>query len=209
MPSVNDIFECVTVVRTVNAQNQLNVFHAKLLSNTDLGASQTEIANEISSQLGPFLKSIIPATSVYQGVRVREVAPGVSQITAGDSTAGDGELAGDPMPDHVCALVSLRNPTAPIRIRGRLYLPSPDESQSDVNGRPSTAYRGVIATGLAALYGTPIVAEGTEGDSTLRLGFFAPSAEDLFFYVENLIVRQQWTSQRRRRPMSRPDQPLF
>ena len=209
MPSDNDIMEVTTVVRTVNAQNQLNIFNVKVVGTVDLGATMTECAAELSSQLGPFMKSIIPATSVYQGCRVRQVAPGVSQIVASDNSNGEGTLALEPLPDHVTCLVSLRNPDAPIRIRGRIYLPSPSEGENDATGKPSGTYRGAILSALGPLYADPIVAEGIGGDTTMRLGIFAPSAEDLFFYVENVIVRQQWTSQRRRRPISRPDQPLF
>jgi hypothetical protein len=209
MPAVDDVLECVSVCRSVGGQNLLNVLHVKVVSNTDLGASMTEIANAVSAEWSPIITSHLPSTTEYQGMRVREVAPGVTQIVASQSGAGEGTYANTPLPDHVSLLVSLRNPNAPIRIRGRVYLPPGDEATNDDTGRPGSAYRASWKTALEGWFGNPIVCEGIEGDSTVRPGLFAPSTNDLFYYVENVIVRTQWTSQRRRRGISRPDQPLF
>jgi len=210
MPPVNGaILRGVSVCRSVQAQNLLNVLHFKVVAVSDLGASYQEICSEVSATWGPLIKQLLPATTTYQGLRLNGISPGPTQIVASTNGEGEGSLAGTPLPDNVSLLVSLRNPDAPVHIRGRLYLPAGDEATNDDTGRPETTYKSTVHNALQTWFSTPIVVEGTEGDTTVRPGLYAPAAIPDFYYVESILVRSQWTSQRRRRPISRPDQPLF
>jgi len=99
---------------------------------------------------------------------------------------------GDPLPAQDAPLVGLV--TANPRVRGRVYLPAPVETENGSDGNPSAAVLAALALVVAAIATSQTYAEGTMAGHVFsrKLATFAN--------VVSGTVSPYWATQRRRRP---------
>lgn len=105
------------------------------------------------------LKALSASTTELQGAGIRDIRnPNLVEYSqTGSPVAGTG--AGDPLPNEVAAVVTLRTAFAGKHFRGRAYISGANEAQNDAAGHIATAYNTAAAAFITAVQS----AMGTEG----------------------------------------------
>lgn len=207
--AAGDCYETAYYHRTAQQQNQVNVLHWRVENVAGGGLGLQEIADALSQTWANFILPHIPATTRYQGCKFRRVFPNPTNMIQTEEGADDGELIGDPLPDNVTCLISRRSYTAPVFVRGRTYLPAPDEDQNDANGGVGAAYRTALQAACSLMMTADITLGVAPDTITVRNGIFRRNHSPVFYPADYVLIRSKWTSQRRRRPITRPDLSVF
>jgi len=86
------------------------------------------------------LKALMASTTELLGVGIRDIRTAnlVEYVQTGSPVAGTG--AGDPLPNEVAAVVTLRTQFAGKSFRGRVYISGANEAQNDAAGHIATAF---------------------------------------------------------------------
>lgn len=207
--AIGDVYETAFYHRTVDGQNAVNVTHWRHEATVGSALGTQQIADEISEAWGATILAFLPSTTKYQGCKFRRVFPNPTNMIQSEAGAGDGSLITDPLPAHVTFLISRRSYTAPVYVRGRLYLPAPDEAQNSSLGAPEAAYRSAVKTAFDALLTFDLPLTIGADTVSVRNGIFRRNHSPVFYPTDFCLYRQKWTSQRRRRPITRPDISVF
>lgn len=207
--AVGDVYELAAYHRTADQQNQVNVTHWRVENIAGTGLGLQQIADDLSGLWGGIIQLYIPATTTYQGCKFRRVFPNPTNVIQTEQGNTAGSLVGDPLPSNVSMLISKRSYTAPVFVRGRTFLPSPDETENDATGAPGAAYRTSVKAAFDALYTIDQVLGSLPDQITVRNGIYRRNHSPVFYPTDYCLYRRFWTSQRRRRPISRPDISVF
>jgi len=201
--AVGDVFEFASVCYG-HSQNQINVFHMRVKSLTGAQLPFQTIADQISASWGGALTAVISAGTSYKGLKFRQVSAPKTAVIVSLGGAAAGAVAGDRLPTQVCGLVSLRAASAPPRTRGRIYIPSPTEGQSDANGDPTAAYVTALAAIGSYLSNDHNIIVGGQ-TTVLTPCLFRDGTPSFFWDITTALVRTQWATQRRRSGINRSD----
>jgi len=151
------------------------------------------------------LKALCAATTSFLGVGIRDVrTPNeVEYLYAPGGVAGTG--AGDPLPNELAAVVTLKTAKAGKHFRGRVYFSGANEAQNDAAGKIVAAFNTAIVAFMTGVQADM----GTEGITLAVLS--RPAYANLvppldietyaggIFPVTSITARDvQWDSQRRR-----------
>jgi len=216
MPAVSlellsgDYVEVVTFVRTPEGQNQTNRTHWRVVSRVGTWSIPRTI-DEMSQAWSNLLTPIIPATHTYFGGLMRRINGVKTQMIPSVIGQSVGDLAGDPLPSQVTAVISKRASSAPPRARGRFYCPSPTEGENNTTGDPSAAYLTLLEDVGDFLTFDLTLTDGAE-EIVLEPVIARFSPPGTFFdawRVDQYIVRSRWGTQRRRSEINRPDRVPF
>jgi len=150
------------------------------------------------------LKALHAGTSVLLAAGIRDVraANQVEYVGTNASVAGTG--GGDPLPNQVAAVVTLRTGSAGKSFRGRTYIGGANEAQNDAAGRIVAAYNTAcvaFVTGVQSDMG----AEGISLAVLSRPRFSAITPFPMTYpgtitLVTAIVARDtEWDTQRRRR----------
>lgn len=201
--AVGDVFEFASVCYT-GSQNQINVFHMRVLSLVGAQLPFQTIADQISGSWGSVITTAISNLTTYKGIKFRQVSAPKTAVIITTNGQANGTLTGDRLPLQVSGLVSLRAASAPPRTRGRIYVPSPVEGQNDANGNPTAGYQTILASIGSYLIADHNIVVGAQ-TTVLRPVLFRDGTPSFFFDLTTSIVRANWATQRRRSGINRND----
>jgi len=207
--AVGDVYQMSAFCRTQNQQNQVNVTHWRHEANISGGLGLQQIADKLSALWGEKIIQLLPPTTTFQGIKFRRVFPNPTNVLQSELGSGEGALGSSALPSSAAFLISCRASTAPVFVRGRISLPSPDETSNDSPGIPSVGYRGAVITAFDTILQDDVdLTEGGDG-VTVRYGIYRRNHSPVFYPVDNVLYRREWSAQIRRRGTSRPDVAAF
>lgn len=205
---LEDVHETSTYCRTATGQNQVMVFHHYVATITNAELDRQQLADAMSANIGSLIASLLPTGHSFDGIKMRRIGPGAitPQVV---STAGavSGGPDNEPGPTQSAPIVTVRSLTAPLRVRGRHYLPSVGEADSGPQGKLEGAYVVAAQAFATAVFVTPMILGG--GGNTMELKPIIFSRANLaYFFTTSAVVRQYQGTQRRRSSVNRGDAPL-
>lgn len=160
----------------------------------------------VASYTSSGLKALCASTTYLDGVGIRDLrTPNeVEYISVAGGIAGTG--AGDPLPNEVSAVVTLRTAKAGKSYRGRVYFSGANEAQNDATQHMEAAYQTAIKDFMDAVM-SDMASEGITLAvlSAPRYANLVPPldiqtwAGDLTDVVSTQVLDSKWDSQRRRR----------
>jgi len=169
------------------------------------GATATQTAQTLATNIGPSLKNCLSAEAEYRGVLVRRIipVPGTSAIinTTGQGVGG---VAGSALPRQTRGIITLTTGFSGRSKRGRVYVPFPSEASNAANGVPEAAYvtqLGVLGLALAS----PYFGVGGGGNThdlhpvLMHLIYAGGVLQNATFNADitGFIERSRWATQRR------------
>jgi len=199
-----DVYETVFVV-ALGTQTALPRRHYRVAGMAGTGPTQTQIATAIDALIAPLIKPTLVITARYRGSMTARVFPVPRVVTSNiTANAGDGIVAGDPLPGQVSGIITLRTLNAGRKYRGRFYVPFPGEADNAPTGVPTGSYQTALDTLGTALVQT-IVGVGSGGNTANLepvLAKFTYANHEVqsvqTFLLDSRIGRPRWATQRRR-----------
>lgn len=201
-----DQVHMLTIWTQSGDQGGLMTRHYRVSSITGVGATEQEVVDAMSSFWDAFIKPMLTNTATYDGCTLQKVKPlpkGNRYVSFND--AGAGTAGTDPLPRQVSGVISLRTALAGREFRGRVYMPFPDESDSDADN-PSVGYQVALAA-LAAELDNNRVIIGAGGSTTLVPVIYSRKLDQVNDIVQ-AIARSTWGTQRRRGSFGQPNKRL-
>lgn len=203
--AVGDVLQ-LTVVTEYEPQVGLNVRHFIVTAETGGGATMGEIVNALATAFSAVYTPLMSVNSTYRGAMIQKIRPlPIGNPVASGIPAVPGTVIGDALPGQVCGLITLRTEMAGRRFRGRVYVPWPAESDSDLNGQPTIAYVGRLNALGTAYVGSQVVV-GALGTTTIQSVIFGRSTGTTTS-ITNIRSRQRFATQRRRGDFGQPNIP--
>lgn len=196
--SAGDVF----LVRIICQLDQQVSVNAKLVrcSQSDANPSVllTELADAISTDLGPKYVDLLSVDATYRGVSVQRVNPQPKTIPVVSIVQQSGGLVvGNPLPPQTAGLVSLKGSAAGRRFQGRIYLPFPGENSNAAEGVPSFDYV-VDANSIGTSMITGYSIAGTIGGSAEFVYTLDVTGADVNKDFNSFVTRPGWATQQRR-----------
>lgn len=152
------------------------------------------------------LKALMASTTVLLGAGIRDLRTPFQPeyVSVASSVAGTG--SGDPLPNELAAVVTLRTALAGKHYRGRSYFSGANEAENDGTGQIVAAFNTALVAFLTAVQGNM----GTEGITLAVLSAptylnLAPPADTQNYAgavtpVTAIVARDtEWDTQRRRK----------
>lgn len=207
--ALGDVYR-VRLVCSIDNQASVNVSHwAVKQGGGGGGATDQEIADAMSLQLGGLLRPCLTSKATFLGATAQRIHP-MPPLNAFISTAGQGAgmVGANALPKQVSGLISLRTNNAGRKYRGRMYVPFPGEEDSvDVTGSPTNDYATrVLALGNKMVTG--VTTSGAVDWSALECVIYHRSSLT-WDQVTSCRVRSKWATQRRRGDYGRPNSVLI
>jgi hypothetical protein len=206
---VGDVYRITTYVRFDDRQNQLNVHYYKCTGSIGTGIVDQDAMNGVMGVLSGLYNPLIPTLSKFHGTKWAKDGAVLLAEGLSISTVSSGGRTGDSLPPQVCAVISQRASGAPIGKRGRYYMPSPTEGDSNAEAELTTDYRASLTNFAAAMLFLSTVVSGagksTSWQKQLRYKTLGAIA---YQDVTLSIVRNNFGTQRRRSTINRADAPL-
>lgn len=196
MATVGDIYE-VRFVCELPPQISVNVWHMRVSAVTGAGANDQAIADSIDTRMSMAFKGLLSDDAVYRGVGSKKISPAPLGVEfVGNLGAGAGTNIGVPLPKQITGLITKRTLFPGGQGRGRMYVPFPNEENSEAPGVPTVAYRNLMAT-LANLFVGNQTAGPIGNQVTFVYGVYS-RVSSTFSDITGGIVRAKWATQRRR-----------
>lgn len=200
---VGDIIETAMCIYN-QTQNELNVLHWRLQSITGAELTAQQKADQLSTQWATAICPLLNTNASFKGLKYRLLAPVPTAVIISVAGAAAGTRAGDSLPSQVAGVLSLRSSVAPPRVRGRMYMPTAVEGDNDATGRPSAGYQAALAT-FGTILKSPWTLVVGGNNVTLQLVIWRRPPVSQFFGVDQVLVRPDWGTQRRRSRINRTD----
>lgn len=200
---VGDIIEMATVNYN-QSQNEMNVLHFRLTSITGTELTAQQKADQFSTQYSTQILPLLNTSATYKGLKYRVVAPTATAVIISTAGSAAGTRAGDSLPGQVAAVLSVRSSVAPPRVRGRVYMPTPVEGDNDTTGRLTAGYITSLGT-FATILRTTWTLTVAGNSVTLSYVIWRRPPIGTFYVVDQILVRPDWGTQRRRSRINRTD----
>lgn len=186
-------------------QLALNVLHIKFSAVSTPPPTYAKLAEDLEAALSAEIIAALSAEAEYLGCSIRNVWPlplGGEIISTLDAAVG--AIAGHVLPLQVTGMVTKRTNRPGRAHRGRMYVPFPGEASSEDDGRPTAAYRALLATiGVALTAVIPVVAMGA-GNVGNYIVFQRAAAQESS-YITAYTSQPKFATQRRRGSYGRPN----
>jgi hypothetical protein len=182
-------------------QAAVTTHHFKVTSETALGCTLQEAANEFDSRLAVDYKAILSDQATYRGVQayVNQLPLPAPAVAAFSSGIGTGGAIGNAT--QVCGITSWLTDFAGPGFRGRSYWPFPATSADSVNPTPNPTYLASLATLVTQMTGA-ITITGSAGSSTmflwLRQGKNKAGIVQPGQFITGNVNQPKWATQKRR-----------
>jgi len=160
--AVGDVLQ-VTQVMYLTDQVGLNVRHYIVDSISTTGTNTLNHFYDALVAVGfaASYKALLTTSASYRGFIIRKVQAALSIPYGFTDGQGPGTGGDSPLPRQCAGFLRIRSNTAGHGKSGRMYIPFPDESACQPNGKPEDAYMALLDA-LAAKVGTQL-AYGTGG----------------------------------------------
>jgi len=206
-PTVSEVLR-ITYVTQMDNQAGLNNQYYQVTTVTGLGCTLDQIAVAAGNTVGGLYAPLLTSVAEYRGVIVHafQAIPQPAPGLAPDPTPG--ASGDDPLPGQVAGIITFTTEFAGPGGRGRIYVPFPDETDNDVDHRPTATWI-TAATNLATFLATPFSTTdgGNQTICTPGIWHRPPLAEPSFREITGWIVRSRWGTQRRRGDYGRTNLP--
>jgi len=204
--AAGDRFRYTSVCQVQN-QYTMNVWNLVCDATAGISISHAVLLDQLDQLLAPLYKASLTAGARYHGSRLQLVVPSLLVPISTTVRGGAGTLAGDQLPTQVAGVVSTQTALAGRSFRGRLYFPPCGESDNQLTGVPSAAYKTAIGNIASSMIGPLTIASG--GDSADITWVVRSNRLNLETPVERVIIKDNWGTQRRRSSIGHADSPPF
>lgn len=198
-----DLYRVVMYSRC-DGQTGLMISHWEVVATATGGATQKEVADQLSAAIAPLLKAWESDSAAYWGLTLQRIKP-IPLPDAVPSVAGQGDCAntGDRLPIQCAAVISLRTGFAGRKNRGRKYVPFGTESSNTADLINAAGL--ILLAPIRDFFLTNFAVTGATGNSTLANVIYHKATNDATAIVTGFI-NQPWGTQRRRSRINRGDQ---
>lgn len=196
----------LTLYSKQEPQIAVNVLHYRITAETGGGTSLGDQAKAFGNAFGLKMRDVMCANAQFSGVGISHIHPGDPSEPAYDtSNAGNGAVAGEPLPYQNTGIITKKTGHGGRAFRGRFYTPFPGEASNTTDGTPTVAFLTALDV-LAAQITATVIATSLSGGSTtlqpiLKNKEFPATIRPLTGYV----VRDKWAVQRRRGSYGQPN----
>jgi hypothetical protein len=202
-----NLYKVSTFCRFNGVQNQVNNHYIRITQVTGINPAEVVFFQNLANTWRDLYKPLLPITTVFQGLKWKLVQLIATQEQITTVVGGGGSRLNDALAPQLAAVISVRASLAPVRTRGRIYVPSPTEDAEAVGGNLEAAYLGQLATFYDALKGQLAVpAGGTATADYFRVLYKKATNQD--WIPDSRIIRTSFGTQRRRSLINRGDLPL-
>lgn len=201
--AIGDVVE--TVFRSQNVEQAgINVRHWTVTAAAPASMTDQDVANQFQALVGPLIAACMGSNSNMLQTAVRKVngVPIGAQTPSNTPTIPGAVVSGD-LPRQTSGLITLRTLTIGRKGRGRMYVPFPPTTLSDVNGQPTAGYLTAL-TALRNVVGANVVLTDGVNVMTFQPCLYKRGAL-VGTPVTSAVNRLSWATQRRRGSFGRPN----
>lgn len=178
-------------------QAAINTVHFQVEALTGT-VSLDDIASHFDTALAPLYKAAMTDKALYYGTAVQGALTDEWTVQAiSDDFTGQGTAGSTPLPLQTCGLISSKTDYAGRAYQGRVFIPFPDQEDSDpLTNTPLALYLGKLAAIAPILYETQLVTVGANSITLEpKVGAQVGLAQK---DITSWRVRDKWATQRRR-----------
>lgn len=187
------------------SQRSIVLLHRVVTAETAAGATVQEMANDLDAAHAASWKAMLPDDVTYRGIRAQKYFPLPPALPfSGVGGAGLGTVVDDVLGPQVCGAITWRTQAAGRAFRGRSYIPFPPKVAGTAAMRPTGAYQAFIGI-WAGVWLPQRITVGAAGTSTTKLVLQSRKTLATITDITAFLVRNYWTTQRRRSDVQRPD----
>lgn len=186
---------------TVQGQTYRNVIHfGSDVAGDDIPTHLAALALAIFECISTVLLPILPNTTRFEAVGVKQIYPDVTEEIDDVSLAADGDAVQHSLPSFVSMMVKLQTGTGGRKWKGRFFLPPPREGDSEGSLMDDVSF-GVLVNFAACLAGKFIAPGAT---TPYRIGVLsrvagAGTIADKFKEATQIVPVKVLAVQRRRK----------